>query len=110
MGTTRWGKRRFGRSWTIERREPPAAYPSWRLRKRGGGEWYDLKLVCRMLPEDGWEGWREEQLVDMVGSVTDADFFFLLDWGRDRRMVPLDAAELKELLWTAYHRGPTNEP
>jgi hypothetical protein len=113
VGNQRWGKRRFLRRflrrWTIERHLPSDAYPRWRLKKRGGREWYDLQLVCRKMPEAGWEGWREDQLTDMVASITDEDFFFMLDWGRDRRMAPLDAAELKEILWTAYHRGPTHE-
>jgi hypothetical protein len=109
VGNQRWGRRRFGRSWTIERDVPSDAYPRWRLKKRGGREWYDLQLVCRKMPESGWQGWREDQLSDMVASITEEDFFFLLDWGQERRMAPLDAAELKEILWMAYHRGPTHE-
>ena len=109
VGTQRWGKRLLGRSWTIERQFPSDGYPRWRLTKRGGRAWYDLQLVCRKVPELGWQGWREDQLSDMVTSVTDEDFFLVIDWGQDRRMAPLDEGEIKDLLWMAYNRGPTHE-
>ena len=104
----RWGKGWLRKRWKIDAHRPASAYPSWRLRKRNNREWYDLQLVCRKLPEQAWEGWREDQLTDAVTSITEEDFFFLMDWGRDRQIAALDAAELKELLWTAYHRGPTH--
>jgi hypothetical protein len=87
VGTQRWGKRLFGRSWTIERQLPSDGYPRWQLKKRGGRQWYDLQPVCRM----------------------DEDFFLVIDWGQDRRMAPLDEGKIKELLWMAYNRGPTYE-